>query len=157
MEWVSYLFGSWRAALLVALGGLLVWWRAGLLESLLVWAAGLITPINYLFKYIVNRSRPSPDLVNILVDESDLGFPSGHAFFSLIFLGILAYIISCHLRNPWHRILSLAALSLLILLVGVSRIYLGVHWPSDVLGGYLFGGFFLILLVLFYRSFKKEP
>lgn len=122
----------------------------------MVLVAGLITLVNMALKLAIDRPRPSPDLVQVLALEEGSGFPSGHAFFVILVLGLAAYFASVNLKSPVLRTLIVAALIVLILLTGVSRVYLGVHWPSDVLGGYLIGGAFLTAFIWFHRTWKAE-
>jgi membrane-associated phospholipid phosphatase len=152
MEWISFIFSGWRGAALCIGLGLLVWWHVGLREAALFPAAGLLWFINEALKFLIGRPRPSSDLVEVLVTDTNNGFPSGHSFFALLILGLLAYILYINLKSLSLRILSLVIISLLILLVGLSRLYLGAHWPSDVLGGYLFGGLFLTLLIWLHQT-----
>ena len=84
------------------------------------------------------------------------GFPSGHAMFSIMVLGLLAYFIFINVKNHILRTVILIGLVALILLIGVSRVYLGVHWPSDVVGGYIIGGALLTGLIWFYRTRKAS-
>jgi undecaprenyl-diphosphatase len=156
MQYTSFVFGGWRAALLVIVIGAVVWWRIGRLEGILIPVAGLITLVNTAFKLAIGRPRPSSDLVHILAPEQGNGFPSGHAFFAILILGLTAYFISANLKTHNLRTVALTGLVALILLVGASRVYLGVHWPSDVVGGYLIGGVLLAALISFYRSWRAR-
>ena len=87
-------------------------------------------------------ARPRPDLEPHLVLVKTSSFPSGHATSSMIFYLALALALTAHLR--WHRVAVMAAI-LLSLLVGTSRVMLGVHWPSDVIGGWSFGMLWVLL------------
>jgi membrane-associated phospholipid phosphatase len=156
MQCVSFIFGDWRSALLVVAIAGVTWWRIGRLEAIMIAAAGLITLVNGAFKMLINRPRPSPDLVDVLCAAQGNGFPSGHAFFAILLLGLTAYFISINARNRVLRRLALAGLIVLVLLVGISRVYLGAHWPSDVIGGYLIGGLFLTALIWFHRTWKAR-
>jgi membrane-associated phospholipid phosphatase len=158
MEWVSYLTSSWRAAVLVIASGIVVWLRIGKLEGCFVLAAGLSSLLDSPIKAVVNRPRPTPDLIKVFVAEHGSGFPSGHALFAVVFLGFLAYLAITHLRRRSLRTLSFVGLLMLILLIGASRVYLGVHWPSDVLGGYLIGAVLLVVLIYLYHTgqFRKD-
>jgi len=151
MQWVSSIFGPLWAVVMVLIAGLLLWWRIGRLEAALIVIAALLSQVDILLKLLINQSRPSGTLIQILSQVSGSGFPSGHAMFSILFLGTLAYILDFRLRKSGLRIWSIIFFSLLTLLVGLSRIYLGVHWPSEVLGGYLFGGIFLTALIWGYN------
>lgn len=157
MEWVSRLFGMSQAIVLVIASAFVVWRWLGRLEAGLILTTGL-SPLAYsILKLAVNRPRPSPDLVEVFVTEKGSGFPSGHAFFAVVFLGLLAYFVFTHVRKRGLRVLALLGLLTLILLIGASRVYLGAHWSSDVLGGYLVGAVFLALLVWLYRKWKPQP
>jgi undecaprenyl-diphosphatase len=156
MECISFIFGGWSAVLVVVAAGIIVWWRVGKLEAIMILAGGLITLVNTALKLAINRPRPPADLVHVLSPEQGNGFPSGHAFFVILILGLTAYFIFINLKNRVLRILALAGLIALILLTGISRVYLGVHWPSDVIGGYLIGGVFLTALIWFHRTWKAH-
>lgn len=154
MEWVSYLMGSWRAATLVVVSCIVVWRYLGRLEGGLVLVAGLSSLLDSPIKFAVNRPRPAVALVQVFATEHGSGFPSGHALFAAVVLGFLAYLAATRLRRRSLRTLSFAALLILILLTGTSRIYLGVHWLSDVLGGYLVGAVFLAALIWLDRTWQ---
>jgi membrane-associated phospholipid phosphatase len=127
MEWVSYLTGGWRSAALVLASGIVVWLCLGRLEGGLVLVAGLCSLLDSPIKVVVNRPRPTAALVQVLATEHGTGFPSGHALFAAVFLGFLAYLAATRLRKRSLRTLSFAGFLMLILLIGASRVYLGVH------------------------------
>jgi membrane-associated phospholipid phosphatase len=159
MEWVSRLGGGWPVvvlAVVVIASAIIVWRWLGRLEACLVLATGLSPLIYSVLKLIVNRPRPSPDLVRVFVVEEGSGFPSGHAFFATVFFGLLAYFAYSHLQKRSLRVLALSGFLLLILLVGASRVYLGAHWPSDVLGGFLLGAVFLAALIWLHRKWRPD-
>jgi membrane-associated phospholipid phosphatase len=155
MKWVSYMTESWRSTLLVIVGGILIWWRLGKLQAALTVAAGLISLLDSVLKLIVGRLRPRPDLVQVWVVERGNGFPSGHAFYAMLFLGLMAYFAFTYLRRPGLRMFIVVSLLMLILLIGASRVYLGAHWPSDVLGGYLIGAVFWGIFIWSDRVLKR--
>jgi undecaprenyl-diphosphatase len=66
-------------------------------------------------------------------------FPSGHTLHYTVFYGFLLFVVATNFKRSWPRAALLIIFALLILLVGPSRVYLGEHWPTDVLGGYLIG------------------
>lgn len=108
--------------------------------------------LNNLLKRLFER--PRPDMVEQLISEQSLSFPSGHAMGSVILYGGLAFLIN-HLlslqKKP--RSLLIIIVSILIPLIGLSRMYLGVHYPTDVLGGFLMGGAWLSFSIAFYYQF----
>ena len=95
--------------------------------------------LNESLKFVFNRVRP--DVIH-LTEAHGLGFPSGHSMNGMVFFGMIALILISELKTHW-KYLYASLLGLLILNIGVSRIYLGVHYPSDVVGGFLFGAFIL--------------
>jgi undecaprenyl-diphosphatase len=98
---------------------------------------------SYLLKLIVARGRPLPSLAAI--DAPGYSFPSMHAACAIAMYGFLAYMIYKLLHPPHHRAPFVAVITILIVMIGFSRLYLGVHYPSDVTAGFLIGGLFLWL------------
>jgi membrane-associated phospholipid phosphatase len=154
LKGLSYIFGDWRAALLTTVCVVLILWRIGKREALMVVMAGLLSLLNYLFKALIGRPRPSSDLVQVMIQESNNSFPSSHAFFSILLLGTIIYLLNKHLKKRALKITLSIIIGFLIVLVGITRIYLGVHWYSDVIAGYIFGGFFLTLLIMGYETWQ---
>ncbi|WP_071130245.1 phosphatase PAP2 family protein [Enterococcus timonensis] len=112
----------------------------------IVVGAGLV---NHLLKLVYQR--PRPDLVH-LVTETSLSFPSGHATGSLLLFGTLAILAPKISSNHYLQRTLQIFFGVVILLIGLSRIYLGVHYPSDIIGGYLFGATWLCATYpLYYR------
>jgi undecaprenyl-diphosphatase len=103
-------------------------------------------------KYAIHRARPEAFFGTV---PETFSFPSGHALFSLCFYGTLAGLLAGRLRRP-ARAAVWAAAALLILAIGLSRIYLGVHYPGDVIGGYLVAGFWMSLVYAAGR-FERHP
>jgi undecaprenyl-diphosphatase len=106
--------------------------------------------LNHLLKLAVERPRPTPDLVRVLRELADFSFPSGHVMFYTAFFGFLGFLAFTLLRPSWRRSLLILLSGLLVALVGPSRIYLGNHWASDVLVGYLLGSLVLAAAVQIY-------
>ncbi len=96
----------------------------------------IVGVLNVLLKIIVRRPRPED--INIIT-ESGFSFPSGHAMMSIALYGMLIYFVYKFIKNKGLKIFLMILLGALILLIGASRIYLGVHYFSDVLAGYLIG------------------
>jgi len=99
-------------------------------------------PLASILKTVTHRLRPDTPYVQSMLLKT-YSFPSGHAYISLVVGGFMAYLAWRYMRTPW-RWPVISGLVLLIFLVGLSRVYLGAHFPSDVLGGWLLG---LIVLV----------
>ena len=131
-------------ALVAVTAVLLLLWRRWAAAALLLLAA-LPMALAPLLKLPVGRPRPDYGEIESLT--LSLSFPSGHASFAALFGGFLIYLVWQHCGPGWRRYGLTGGLLLLILLVGFSRLYLGVHWPSDVVGGYLYGGVALALAV----------
>ena len=102
--------------------------------------------LNQGLKALIERPRPeigAERLAELGVDS--FAFPSGHAQSFTIFYGFLALLIWQKSRRPWVRRIGVACMLTMIALVGISRVYLGVHWPSDVVGAYGIGVLWLLL------------
>jgi undecaprenyl-diphosphatase len=119
--------------------------------ALLVAAASLGHPLNYVIKMLFNRPRPGADVVQVFLPATGTSFPSGHAMVGVMFYGLLAFLCWVYVRAWRVRAAGVAALSLFGMSIGVSRIYLGAHWFSDVVGGWAAGLFFLLLLAEAYK------
>lgn len=103
-----------------------------------------VTIINNLLKVIIARDRPN---INRLVTETGYSFPSGHSITSMVFYGYLIYLIYKYIDTKKIKIPLIIILSLLIVTIGFTRIYLGVHYTSDVIGGFLLGVAYLIIFI----------
>ena len=98
----------------------------------------------YVLKFIFNRPRP---LIPLLKEAKGLSFPSGHALNSMAFYGLLIYLVYRNVKHVVWRWVLIILLSLLILMIGISRVYLRVHYVSDVVAGYCVGVMWLIILI----------
>jgi undecaprenyl-diphosphatase len=99
----------------------------------------------FLLKALFDRPRPVPFLPGLQTTFASL--PSGHAFTALVLCGLVVYFVLDHVRNWQSRLALLLSASLLASLVGFSRIYLGVHWLSDVLAGFALAAVWLTFLI----------
>jgi undecaprenyl-diphosphatase len=151
-SWLGWSPQSW--ILIAAICGLLF------IRGLRVAAPlALVAAVSHLavrgIKSSISRLRPE---LGILPDASlDPSFPSGHATQYTIFLGLLAYLARRRMPAGWARRAVITGCLIIIALVGPSRIYLGQHWPSDVLAGYLLGGGLVSMIVAVseWRRFAK--
>ena len=112
-----------------------------------------ITIINNLIKAIIARPRPE---INKLVTETGYSFPSGHSITSMVFYGYLVYLTYKYINNKKIKIPLIIFLILLIPTIGLSRIYLGVHYASDVLCGFLLGTIYLILFISISKKYLER-
>ncbi len=154
---VSLLGNDWIPWTMVVLTGLgLI--KAGLrVEGVICMAGpGLGWVVNQLLKLSIGRPRPSNVLVNVAGVFHFESFPSGHVVFFVEFFGFLLFLAIVLLNRGWLRSAALIVPALLIALVGLSRVYLGAHWPSDVVGAYLAGIIGLILMIEVYRRIKAR-
>jgi membrane-associated phospholipid phosphatase len=102
-------------------------------------AASFSTGINLMVKDSIQRPRPAANVVNVFAKLTDSSFPSGHVMFYIGFYGFIGFLVFSLLKPSLYRSFLLAFFGGLIILIGASRIYLGQHWASDVLGAYLLG------------------
>lgn len=103
-----------------------------------------VTVLNLVLKSILQRPRPNEYRI---INETGYSFPSGHSMISMAFYGFIIYLIYKNIKNKYLKWISIILLSILILMIGFSRIYLGVHYVSDVLAGFLFSISYLIVYI----------
>lgn len=112
----------------------------------------LLICLNLVLSYIINATakliftRPRPSGIN-LIEESGFSYPSGHAMISMAYFGFIAYLIYKNCKNTITKTLLIITLMITILTIGFSRIYLGVHYLSDVIGGFLLSTVYLIIYI----------
>ena len=114
---------------------------------------GLVSICNVILKNIIVRPRPN---INRLISESGYSFPSGHMMISTAFYGFLIYLIYKNINNKYLKWFMICFLSILILLIGLSRVYLGVHYITDIMGGLIFSIVYLILFIEFCSKCQKS-
>jgi undecaprenyl-diphosphatase len=161
-------FGS----LMIAISWLGFWPQSGLITLTIVvvilfyglqWealsailAAILTTAVNVLVKDLIQRPRPSNPIIHVLARLTDFSFPSGHVMYYIGFYGFVGFLVFTLLKPSLLRTVLLYIVGGLIGLVGISRIYEGQHWASDVLGAYLLGTLALIGIIMLYRWGKSR-
>lgn len=106
-------------------------------------------------KHIFLRARP--DAALHLVKQGGFSFPSGHSVTSVIFYGVLIYLLNRHCKNDKLRKVLTVICGFLALAIGPSRIYVGVHWPTDVLAGWCIGGAVLMVSVCILERIYYGP
>lgn len=113
----------------------------------------IITILNQLLKRILQRPRPTEFRI---IEETGYSFPSGHSMISMAFYGYLLYLIYKYVKNKYIKWTAIVLLSILICCIGISRIYLGVHYTSDVLGGFLISVSYLVIYISTTKKFLIE-
>ncbi|MBV9211138.1 MAG: phosphatase PAP2 family protein [Acidobacteria bacterium] len=158
MRAVSFIGNVWHPYALTALTVIILFAFNFRSEAVgLALSAGGSGALNGLLKIIIARPRPTTDLVNVVRSLHTQSFPSGHVTFYVCYFGFLFFAAYAMLpRGSTARRIALVLLALPVLLVGLSRVYLGAHWPSDALGAYLFGGLWLALSLNLYRRWKER-
>ena len=121
-------------------------------RALVMLSSLLATPVFYALKEVIHRQRPETHFV-IAEHLHSYSFPSGHATMSFAILLTLGYLLSLRLTRVWSR-LATTFLLILVALIGVSRVYLGAHYPTDVVGGWLIGAIVLILIRAYVASYE---
>ena len=154
MIFVTYL-GNWQAIVGLGVVALVILWVQRKKREAVFFAVALMSGeiIKEFLKFIFHKERPDASLA--LMQENGYSFPSGHAFMSIIFYGMICYFIYQVCKNKWQKIILIIITAILIFLIGYSRIYLGVHWISDVLAGWLIGGAILAFFIVKLKNIKS--
>lgn len=153
------------AGLLVGLACVISLLRRRWRESALILSTVTGDGMALIVKALVQRPRPSPDLVGVYEQLQHYSFPSGHVVHYVVFFGAVSYLACEALRSlPSMRkevrvplVAIVVVFSMLVMLIGISRVYLGAHWMTDVVGGYLLGGAWLLGLLAAYRRWLETP
>lgn len=118
----------------------------------------LLIILNLILVFFINQftklvfTRPRPMGIN-LIEESGYSYPSGHAMISMAYFGFIAYLLYKNQKNKFIKSVLIISLIVTIILIGFSRIYLGVHYLSDVVGGFLLA---LVYLMIFIKAIKMK-
>lgn len=136
-----------------------------LILMLVLWKSkkGLMIALNLINIYVINRilkyaiQRERPPMENRLVEETSFSFPSGHAMVGTAFYAFLIYIIYKDVKNKYLKYGLITFLSFIILSLVFTRVYLGVHYASDVIGGFVIAISYLIIFIKFgYNKFLNR-
>ncbi|RDU36465.1 PAP2 family protein [Neobacillus piezotolerans] len=125
-------------------------WRVGLFIGL---SSGVGSIFNIFLKELFKRQRPD---IEPLIVEQGFSFPSGHSMGSMIFYGAAAFLVFHYAKKASTKTFGCGILLLIIFMIGISRIYLGVHYPSDIIGGFTAGGAWLTVCIILFFYFEKR-
>ena len=143
----------------VAAVALALWWRRWTPILLMAVAAGGSVLLTVIGKQSIDRARP-PQRFAVAPFETSPSFPSGHTLNSWVILLLIAYLISCRVESRGWRITVTAVAGVLAVAMGLSRVYLGHHWLTDVLVGWTLGSAWLIVVVTGHRlalTMARQP
>ncbi|MBN9897007.1 phosphatase PAP2 family protein [Bacillus sp. FSL L8-0199] len=134
---------------------LLVFWKKRYYAVMIVYPMGILIThlVNKGIKEIVKRERPS---LNEALDALGYSFPSGHAMLSIMTFGFLTYIIAANLKSVAGKCVTTILMGIVILSIGLSRVILNVHYPTDILAGYCVGGILLIIAIYYHRLLTER-
>lgn len=142
---VKFITNLGSATFIVLLSILLLLTIKNKLTGLIIFLNSAICGIlNQVLKIIVQRPRP---VGYRLIDEKGYSFPSGHSMVSAAFYGFIIYLVYKNIKNKYIKYSIITILILLILCIGISRVYLGVHYTSDVIAGFLISICYLIIFI----------
>lgn len=123
-------------------------------EALFILLTSSTALLNMLVKSLIKRPRPTKELVTVARVINEPSFPSGHVMYYTNFYGMLIYLLITNWRSGRLRNILIGICVTLIAFIGPSRIYLGAHWPSDVLAGYMYGGLWFAGFMALYLRVK---
>lgn len=136
---------------------MIVFWKKRYFTAFIIYPIAVISThfINQLLKAIIKRERPS---LNDAVDAVGYSFPSGHAMLAVVTYGFVAYMAVTHIKSKAGKFVITTAAAVWITLIGLSRVVLNVHYPTDVIAGFCAGGMILIAVIYFNRLlyFRKS-
>lgn len=147
--------GSAIGIVTILIISLLVFWQKRYYAAMIVYPMGILIThlVNKGIKEIVKRERPS---LNEALDALGYSFPSGHAMLSIMTFGFLTYIIAANLKRVTGKYVITILMGILIVSIGLSRVILNVHYPTDILAGYCVGGILLIIAIYYHRLLTKR-
>ncbi|MDC2864025.1 phosphatase PAP2 family protein [Bacillus sp. BP-3] len=134
---------------------LFLFWKKRYYVAMIIYPLSILSThlINKGIKAIVKRDRPT---INEALDALGYSFPSGHAMLSIVTYGFLAYIIAVNVKSVTVKCFVTVLAIVFIVLIGLSRIILSVHYPTDILAGYCMSGVILIIAIYLHRLFSER-
>lgn len=154
VSYPGYVWISVTMAAVIAVAFFVFKYKKEALFTMLTLLSGLVSTI---IKAAVNRARPSSDIVSVIEKTVQQSFPSGHTQFYVVFFGFMVIVMLTKRSLPKAlRLVTLAVSLFLIFIIPFSRVYLGAHWFTDVLGGFLSGLICLWVLAWFYLRKRSE-
>lgn len=124
------------------------------LEAIFLLCSSSSNILNWLVKRLIKRPRPTTELATVVRVINEPSFPSGHVMHYMNWFGLLIYFLATNWRSGRLRNTLIAIAASLIVLIGPSRVYLGAHWPSDVMAGYIYGGLWFGGIMALYLRIK---
>lgn len=151
--WLSFL-GNWKFIIVFTVIACVILWvfkKRVFIFPLLLTVIGSEFFV-FIIKLIFHRSRPTLTLYQ----EDTFSFPSGHSALAMAFYGFLVYVLWRQAKTKFSKIIILIAGLIVIILIGFSRLYLGVHYLSDVIAGYVMGIFWMIIGIIILGFLEKK-
>lgn len=155
MKFFSYIGSGSFINIIVVLGVIILYFVLHYRSEILLFIFVLMGS-HYIFRFfkeIFHRARPD---LHRLIEIGGYSFPSGHATNAMSVYGILSFLLWRHIPTSRGRKLLILYSTIMIFTIGVSRIYLGVHYPSDVLGGFFVGAFWLMISIWCFQYMKEK-
>lgn len=154
MYWVSEV-GFWQWSTPQTIGIAAIFWALRFrLEALFILLTTSSNLLNMLVKRLIKRPRPDKQLVTVVKVINEPSFPSGHVMHYTNFYGLLIYLLATNWKPSRLRNTLISLCTGMIAFIGPSRIYLGAHWPSDVMAGYVYGGLWFGGIMALYLQVK---
>ncbi len=159
MKFISLWGNLYVGVLSVSLLALYLYRHKKVNSAILILCTLFASLLGSLLKWWVDRPRPTGKELEMVTNLQDQSFPSNHAIHYTVFFGLIMYFIERKIikLKPLPALIIRLSCFILIILVGLSRIYLGAHYLTDVIGGYLLGSLFLIGAILLIHQLKIKP
>ncbi|MFY1045780.1 phosphatase PAP2 family protein [Chryseobacterium sp. GP-SGM7] len=156
MKGVSFLGYSPVALVIILATSFIFYINQRRKEAYLIFSTILTGGISWILKFLIDRPRPGSDVVKIVQETHFQSFPSGHVLFYTVYFGLLSVIIAySKILSRLNKALLISLMILMLVLGAVSRIYLGAHWFTDVMGGFIVGLQFIIIAAALYLKKKS--